>query len=186
MNYEKKYKEALRKARVYHTGGSINDTHITEVIFPELKESDDERIRKELIAIYSVGAKVNAKTGDISDKDIVTWLEKQGEKQNTINVLPSLGNNQVQDILEDMGMLDDNGQCSHTAEEIFKAGMEYKYNLNHKAVSSVILDVDILTELLRKHLYTCVNKTNTYVRSEEDHITLAELIDKIKVDLNIK
>jgi len=49
----------------------------------------------------------------------------------------SLGNNQVQDILEDMGMLDDNGQCPHTAEEIFKAGMEHAFNLNREAASSV-------------------------------------------------
>lgn len=48
----------------------------------------------------------------------------------------SLGNNQVQDILEDMGMLDDNGQCPHTAEEIFKAGMEHAFNLNREAASS--------------------------------------------------
>lgn len=74
MNYEKKYKEALERARELSktvTGANY------EYIFPELKESEDERIRKELIAIYSVGAKVNAKTGDISDKDIVAWLEKQ-------------------------------------------------------------------------------------------------------------
>ena len=56
------------------------------------------------------------------------------------DILPYLGNNQVQDILEDMGMLDDNGQCPHTAEEIFKAGMEHAYNLNREAASSVKLD----------------------------------------------
>ena len=56
-----------------------------EFIFPELQESEDEKIRKELIAIYSVGAKVNAKTGDIPDRDIVAWLEKQN-KQSSSNI----------------------------------------------------------------------------------------------------
>ena len=56
------------------------------------------------------------------------------------NILSTLGNNQVQDILEDMGLLDDNGRCPHTAEEIFKAGMEHAFNLNREAASSVKLD----------------------------------------------
>ena len=78
MNYEQKYKEALERARVYHTGGSTIDAHITEVIFPELKESDDEKIRKDLIQWID----------DFPDsiwrghykKDILSWLEKQGEQ----------------------------------------------------------------------------------------------------------
>lgn len=81
MNYEKKYKDALERAKGLLEGMDEGDylasSEDIENIFPELAESEDERIRKELIAIYSVGAKVNAKTGDISDKDIVAWLEKQ-------------------------------------------------------------------------------------------------------------
>lgn len=48
------------------------------------------------------------------------------------------------------------------------------------------VNVRLLPEVLGKHLYTCVNKTNHYVRSEEDHITLIEFINKIIDDLNIK
>ena len=36
-----------------------------------------------------------------------------------------LSNHQVQDILDDMGMIDENGNCPYTAEEIFKAGVEF-------------------------------------------------------------
>ena len=36
-----------------------------------------------------------------------------------------LSNHQVQDILDDMGMIDENGNCPYTAEEIFKASVEY-------------------------------------------------------------
>lgn len=38
-----------------------------------------------------------------------------------------LSNHQVQDILEELGMIE-NGNCHYTAEEIFKAGMEYAFN----------------------------------------------------------
>lgn len=43
-----------------------------------------------------------------------------------------LSNHQVQDILDDMGMIDDNGTCPYTAEEIFKAGIEYAFNVSLK------------------------------------------------------
>lgn len=49
-----------------------------------------------------------------------------------MGILSELGNNQTQDILEDMGMIDENGNCPYTAEEIFKAGMEYAINLSTK------------------------------------------------------
>lgn len=185
MDYKTKYEKAFEKAKVvYHD--HRKDKYWRDwliELFPELEENEskDEKIRQAIIAYISYGQHCG-----VSNADMIAWLEKQAEKCNTNNVLPSLGNSQVQDILEDMGMLDDNGYCSHTAEEIFKAGMEYQYNLKHKAVSSVILDVELLTKVLIKHLYTCVNKTNTYVRSEEDNITLTELIAKIKADLNIE
>ena len=49
-----------------------------------------------------------------------------------MGILSELGNSQTQDILEDMGMLDENGRCLYTAEEIFKAGMEHAINLSTK------------------------------------------------------
>lgn len=88
MDYKIKYNNALEGIRELYN----SDCDMIRVnrlrrqlkrIFPELQESEDEKIRKELIAIYSVGAKVNAKTGDIPDKDIVAWLEKQGEQKSS-------------------------------------------------------------------------------------------------------
>lgn len=49
-----------------------------------------------------------------------------------MGTLSELGNNQTQDILDDMGMIDENGNCPYTSEEIFKAGMEYAINLSIK------------------------------------------------------
>ena len=42
-----------------------------------------------------------------------------------MGTLLELSNHQVQDILDDMGMIDENGNCPYTAEEIFKAAVEY-------------------------------------------------------------
>lgn len=52
--------------------------------------------------------------------------------KNKITPLSELGNNQVQDILEEIGMLDENGQCPYTVEEIFKSGMEYAIQMSEE------------------------------------------------------
>ena len=41
-----------------------------------------------------------------------------------------LSNHEVQDILDDMNMIDDNGNCPYTAEEIFNAGVEYAFKVS--------------------------------------------------------
>jgi hypothetical protein len=41
-----------------------------------------------------------------------------------------LSNHEVQDILDDMNMIDDNGNCTYTAEEIFNAGIEYAFKVS--------------------------------------------------------
>lgn len=82
MNYEQKYKGALEKAReVYNRGYYVMGD--LETIFPELKESEDERIRKHLISLVKnwdkdgIVSKYTSNPNDI--KKILAWLEKQGE-----------------------------------------------------------------------------------------------------------
>jgi hypothetical protein len=76
----KRYDEALKAAIV---ASKDEDRHLKatlERIFPELKESEDERIRKELIEFF----KIEHWDGDApfsaeSAKERVAWLEKQGD-----------------------------------------------------------------------------------------------------------
>lgn len=77
-NYEKKYKEALEKARQLcfypTTKPFISDL---QDLFPELAESGGEKIRKEIITYLST----------VDDKELIpyeswiAWLEKQGKKE---------------------------------------------------------------------------------------------------------
>ena len=89
MNYEKKYKEALEKARQFSEHPLEEDSSsIVEYIFPELAESEDERIRKYLLKLAdrcpedSIDFMRGVKKGDI-----IAWLEKQGEKKSSDEVL---------------------------------------------------------------------------------------------------
>ena len=80
MDYEEKYKEALERAKQFSEKPYLEDSKgIVEYIFPELKESEDERIRiwirKELESKYVVDNIVN---NVMADKALA-WLEKQGE-----------------------------------------------------------------------------------------------------------
>jgi hypothetical protein len=81
-NYEKKYKDALSWMQSLYDGLHGATKKDAEHYFPELKESEDERIRKELLEHC-----INRRDGkqvcvDASDyRRWANWLEKQGEQK---------------------------------------------------------------------------------------------------------
>ena len=53
MNYKKAYKQALERARQFSEHPLMEDSsNVVEYVFPELKESEDEKIRKELTEYF--------------------------------------------------------------------------------------------------------------------------------------
>ena len=79
MDYEKKYKEAIQLAKAYY--GKDTNTFL-DTIFPELKESEDERIREELWEYFhdlQLSSDANF-SPSFSIDDVLAWLEKQKEK----------------------------------------------------------------------------------------------------------
>ena len=80
-DYKKLYEEALERARDIRSGNPQSDTanFVCKEIFPELAESEDERIKNFLIDFIKVCG--------WSDKqfppreDCIAWLEKQGEQK---------------------------------------------------------------------------------------------------------
>ena len=82
MNYESKYKEALSFLKDLKPHMSDYCIEKLEVFFPELKESEDERIKKMLIRIFKKADMGGEIFGEgITYKQVIAWLEKQG-KQN--------------------------------------------------------------------------------------------------------
>ena len=82
--YEKKYKEALERATKAKNNASLSNgtLRVLGIIFPELKESEEERIRKALICgMNALKANQKKKTfAAIPIDDCIAWLEKQGQK----------------------------------------------------------------------------------------------------------
>lgn len=90
MDYEKKYKNALERARDVYTYYCDDREQLRKIesIFPELAESEDERIRKGLLSYVNVVKaeaiarfpKEDILLEDIKIDDAIAWLEKQKEE----------------------------------------------------------------------------------------------------------
>ena len=86
MDYKEKYEQALEKAKEYnnvykdHTMMSYAKGALEE-IFPELAESEDERIRKRLIDFFKDWRENRSHCWGIAVSKILAWLEKQGEER---------------------------------------------------------------------------------------------------------
>ena len=87
MDYEKLYKDALERARQVHTTNVDENKKSTEYIFPELKDSEDERIRKNLLELFhdTVSNDEMFSNYGLDKTEVIAWLEKQS-KCNTIDV----------------------------------------------------------------------------------------------------
>ena len=80
----KAYDEALERAKKWYNAPNVDKIptygdRIIEEIFPKLKESDDERIKKDLI--QWIDEFPDTIWRGHYKKDIIAWLEKQGEQE---------------------------------------------------------------------------------------------------------
>ena len=85
-DYKEKYKQAVKKIKdLFNEGEQKGFTIITyrkdfEKIFPELKESEDERIRKAILELVRQSSEVLDRQ---NQNNMIAWLEKQGEQKPT-------------------------------------------------------------------------------------------------------
>ena len=82
MDYEKAYKDALERAKKLYEQGTITES--LSNVFPELKESEDEKISRE-ITEFILTHRID-EPNDIEDTNSwLVWLEKQGNTNETID-----------------------------------------------------------------------------------------------------
>lgn len=82
MDYEKKYKEALKIIKDYYDKTIFNsvqnsneEKNVLEKAFPELKENNEDVIRKTLKEL--VEATPSKDFYDVTKEQVLSWLEKQ-------------------------------------------------------------------------------------------------------------
>lgn len=94
----KAYDEALKKASAAHKDGDRHLKATLERIFPELKEDDDEKIKKDLI--QWVDEFPDTIWRGHYKNDIIAWLEEQGDKDKLIQELGEYKVKYTQEVLE--------------------------------------------------------------------------------------
>lgn len=97
MDYKKAYEEALEKARTYYNNKPLEaERKKLEEMFPQLRESEDEKIKKaiKLVLIATEDDQdVFYRTHGITRKECTDWLEKQGGKTTIeFNDAPTIDN----------------------------------------------------------------------------------------------
>lgn len=84
MNYEQKHQEDLEAAKGWLAIAKENNNKIAiqilEKFFPELRESEDEKIRKGIIKSIMDLNNDWLKLHGVTRENALTWLEKQGEE----------------------------------------------------------------------------------------------------------
>ena len=75
MEKEEKLQEAKR---LYETANA-DQRYVLESLFPELQESEDEKIRKALITFFNRFPYDSIEAAGTNAKEAIAWLEKQGE-----------------------------------------------------------------------------------------------------------
>lgn len=95
MNYEKKYKEALKVMESLYnvvkyqlSTDALLTSQTIEKAFPELRESKDDKIRKELISFVRNDGWKFIKLTKEEKESWIAWLEKQGERTHDNKVEP--------------------------------------------------------------------------------------------------
>ena len=84
MNYKEKYEQALKMAQeTYNTQPMYREW--LEKMFPELAESEDEKVRNGLVRLLKELLELGGVAEDEWDRNecekYIAWLEKQGEKK---------------------------------------------------------------------------------------------------------
>ena len=114
-SYEKKYKDALERMKSWAKGEHpecfTEAQKAAEFVFPELKESEGEKIRKELMDFVVD----NTICTDERREKWIAWIEKQGEP-NTVVVIPKFREGDVirhKGSTEELTIESISGECYH-------------------------------------------------------------------------
>ena len=81
----KRYDETIERAKRVLLDCTTEERNTVEFLHPELKESNEEEIKKHLITYFNreYGRNSSARFAGIKVKDIISWLEKKDENNHT-------------------------------------------------------------------------------------------------------
>lgn len=95
MTQEEKLEESKR---LYETANA-DQKYVLKSLFPELKESEDERIKKEMLTFFK-GFYDNQMVKAVDVEPWIAWLEKQGEQKSTADNFESVLKHIMEEAIE--------------------------------------------------------------------------------------
>ena len=185
MNYEKKYNDALLRAKklkenpieVFYEYNPKDGDTICDYIFPELKESEDERIRKALINGFKDYKGWDEEWFDgITVRDAIAWLEKQDDQKKSYDTCnSSMMDNKKSPYSEkrDFGYFEENQSepnLDNKVEPIFNIG-NWITNGNY---TWKIIEVKPLDYILQSQDGNIVDDTISHVNEQFHSFTIED------------
>lgn len=141
----KRYDEILARAKDTNMPHDMKE--FVDYLIPELKEGEDERIRKKLISYFSnvKGFSSLEYNYGITQEEAVAWLEKQGEQQ------PAEDNCKISDCVEKVDMTEYNNGYGCGKQRVLKYPEDYglykKPDWSEEDENLLKLSLENLTEL---------------------------------------
>lgn len=139
MDYEKEYKKRLDDARYWHDVSEGDIPAVLEEIFSELREGEDERIRKEILEYFQQFE--NEELRGVNISDWIAWLEKQNETKEINEASYRTGIKRVLDNPESYGLKKQGEQKPVVIIPKFRVGDEVETG-NEESLTITRIDED--------------------------------------------
>lgn len=156
------YKELLEKAKeAYSKCETEAEKRRLESIFPELAESEDEKIRKDLIQWVNTNISLERMPVGLnySNECILAWLEKQGEHDNFLNKI-RIGDKVTRNA---DGVLVNLSQLNRVAQKNEKQGE----NLQGNSAPETVKDSECVDKVMNELLYDIIAANDNTPSSKE-------------------
>lgn len=140
----KAYDEAIGRAKKLYSNG------IAEEIFPELKESEDEKIRKEIISILRNAYWISNKN---RFNELVAWLENQRDKDKLIQDLGEYKVKYTQEVLEKYV----NSMSNKDDERLRKTAIAFLKDFAEQGYENAVECIDWLEKQCESNPYSGVS-----------------------------
>lgn len=185
MSQEDKLKEAQR---LYETANA-DQRYVLESLFPELKENEDEKIRKDLITfldeIWHLGKNANFDKWDKSDcSNWIAWLEKQAEqKSQGKSALEAIKEEKVDNTnkVEPKFKVGDWVACENLNTALIVNIVDDKYEVEFIDGNKGFIHIDYIDRLF--HLWTIQDAEDgdiIYVNNTVDKFTSIKIVSELE------
>jgi len=155
--------EAIEIVREYYLSSGKDLNEALEILIPELKESEDERIRKRLIEWVKEFRKLNPTNADHNAEcsETIAWLEKQGEQKQAIDCLVDLSRDNwefIHEFVEKFGRIPkDEDELNALVEYVLKRQKHVIWSEEDESIISRAISI-VKWAVNSHHSYPIINK----------------------------